>query len=310
MSTYHFGRGWARWVPYLLLLPGFLFYLLLALGPSFATSIYSFTNASGLPGASVQWVGWENYREFLLLGLAARDNIDSLLRTLQFCFFVTIIQTVVGLGLALLLDQRLRGSHFFRLLYFLPVILGVTIQGLIWSLFHYPLDGPLQKVIGLFGTHSEFLGAPPDTAFNWVIFVQIWANLGITIVIFLAGLQTISGEILEAAKIDGASGWQIFRHITFPLLTPSLNTNLILAIIGSLQSWQLLLVLLGIRNGTQVLNLTVYAIAFGRQSGNPTSAAMRQGYGAAVSMVLFILVLGIGLTAQYLLRRREEHILG
>jgi raffinose/stachyose/melibiose transport system permease protein len=308
--TYHFGRGIFRLIPYLLLLPGLSLYLLVALGPSLATAIFSFTDASGLPGTPIHWVGLANYNEFLLLGAAVRDNIAVVGRTLAFSFFVTTIQTAIGLLIAVLLNVRLKGTNFFRALFFLPVILGVAIQGLIWTLFLYPLDGPAQKILELFGTHANFLGGLPREAFAWVICVQIWANMGITMVIFLAGLQTIPDELFEAARIDGASGWQSFRYITFPLLTPSLSTNLLLAIIGSLQAWQLLLVMLGIRNGTQVLGLTIYSIAFGRQTNNPTGVGLRQGYAAAASMVLFVLVLVIGLTTQYLLRRREEQLLG
>jgi raffinose/stachyose/melibiose transport system permease protein len=306
---YHFGRGRARWIPYLLLIPGLFFYILIALGPSLATSVYSFTDANGIANAPVNWIGLENYREFLTLGQAARDNYDALGRTLIFCIAVTVFQFALGLLVAVLLNQRLAGTNLFRIVFFLPVILGVVIQGLIWSLFLYPLGGPVDKVLGLLGTHSELLGSQPSEAFFWVIVVQIWANLGITMVIFLAGLQTIPDELLEAARIDGASSWQVFSKITWPLLTPSVNTNLLLNIIGSLQAYQLFLVLIGYRNGTQVLGYMVYAQGFGQTSGG-NSNAFRQGYAAATSIILFFVVLIIGLTAQYFLRRREERILG
>ena len=104
----------------------------------------------------------------------------------------------------------------------------------------------MDVIFGTLGLRSEFLGGPPTEAFAWVTFVQIWANMGITMVIFLAGLQTIPDELIEAARIDGASRRQSFWHVTWPLLTPSVNTNLILSIIGSLQAWQLFLVLTGL----------------------------------------------------------------
>ena len=309
-STYHFGSRGTRWVPVALLLPGLLLYFLVSLGPSLATVFYSFTDASGLIGTPVRFVGLANYQEFLFLGQNARDNAQVLVRTLEFCFLVTVVQTAAGLLVALLLNGRRWAGNFFRTVFFLPVILGVTIVGLMWILFLYPLGGPAEKILGLFHTRSEFLGGPPFQAFLWVIWVQIWANMGVTMIIFLGGLQTISTDLLESSRIDGASRWQTFRHVTFPLLTPSVNTNLILAIIGSLQAWQLLLVMKGVVNGTQVLGLIIYAIAFGRTVANPTSVAMRQGYGAAASVVLFVLVLVIGMTAQYLMRLRERRVLG
>lgn len=309
MINYHFGRGKARLAPYLLLLPGILIYLLISLGPSIATAGYSFTDATGIRGAPIHFIGLENYREFLLMGQASRDNYGALVRTLIFCFFVTSIQFGLGLILALLVNQKLRGVNFFRTIYFMPVILGAVIQGLIWSLFLYPMGGPMAELIGLFGLRSEFLGGQPAQAFAWVMVVQIWANLGVTMMIFISGLQTIPTEMYEAARMDGASSWQVFRSVTWPLLTPVTNTNLLLNIIGSLQAWQLFLVLLGYRNGTQVLGYLIFAQGFGQTSGSVTSG-FRQGYAAAASIVLFALVLVIGLTVQTFLRRREERIIG
>jgi raffinose/stachyose/melibiose transport system permease protein len=306
--TYHFGRGRSRWAPYLLLLPGIFFYFLIALGPSMATAVYSFTDATGLKGAPVHWVGLDNYKEFLFMGQASKDNFAALERTLVFCFFVSTIQFGLGLLIALIINQRLKGRNIFRTLYFMPVILGAVIQGLIWSLFLFPLGGPMARVLELFGARSEFLGGQPSEAFAWVIAVQIWANMGTTMIIFLSGLQTIPAELYEAARIDGANSWQVFKNVTWPLLTPSVNTNLTLNIIGSLQAWQLFLVLLGYRNGTQVLGYLIYATGFGQTSGSVTSS-FRQGYAAAASIVLFFLVLVIGMTVQYVLRRREARIL-
>lgn len=306
--NYHFGRGWARWTPYLLLLPGIFFYLLIALGPSLATTVYSFTDATGLKGAEVNWIGLENYREFLFMGQASRDNLAALKRTLTFCFFVTTIQFTLGLFVAVIINQRLKGRNFFRTLYFMPVILGAVIQGLIWSLFLYPLGGPAANILKFFGMRSEFLGGPPMEAFAWVIAIQIWANMGTTMIIFLAGLQTIPSELYEAARMDGASPWQVFTNVTWPLLTPSVNTNLTLNIIGSLQAWQLFMILIGYRNGTQVLGYLIYATGFGQTSGAVTNS-FRQGYAAAASIILFLLVLVLGMTTNYLLDRREKRIM-
>ena len=114
---------------------------------------------------------------------------------------------------------------------------------------------------------------------------------------------------MEAARIDGANFWQVFRNVTWPLLTPSVNTNILLNIIGSLQAWQLFFLLLGYRNGTQVLGYLVFAQGFGQSSGSMT-LGFRQGYAAAASIILFLLVLVIGLVTQTFLNRREKRIMG
>ncbi len=304
-KNYLFGSEgrWQRLTPIFLLLPGVLLYFLIALGPSIATTYFSFTDASGLRGAPVNWVGFDNYREFLFQGAVSRDNIAATLRTLQFSAAVTVIQFTLGLIIALLLNQKLRGRTFFRTLFFIPVILGVVIQGLMWKLFLLPRGGPMATIFGWFGLQSEFLGGQPSEVFIWVIVVQIWANVGITMVIFLAGMQTISEELYEAARIDGASNWQVFRNITWPQLTPAINTNFLLNIVGSLQAWSLFYVLTGYKNGTQVLGYVVFAQGFG-QTGSSTG--FRQGFAAAASIVLFLLVLIIGFAANRVVSWREQ----
>ena len=118
---YLFGR---KFVPVLLLIPGLILYLVIAFGPSLATIVYSFTDASGIRGAPVRWIGFENYDEFLFRGVASRDNLDALRRTLVFMFFVTTIQFTLGLVFAVILNQnKLKGRYFFRTIIFMPVIL-------------------------------------------------------------------------------------------------------------------------------------------------------------------------------------------
>ena len=300
-----FGSGRSGLAPILFLLPGFGLYLIIGVGPSLATAVYSFTDATGIKGIPISWIGWDNYDEFLFRGAASRDNISALRRTLIFSFFVTFVQFSLGLLLALVLNQKLKGRTFFRTLFFMPVILGVAIQGLIWKLFLLPRGGPVSSFFDVFGYSSEFLGGKPTQAFMWVIVVQIWSNVGITMVIFLAGMQTIPDEMYEAAKVDGANSFQIFKSITWPLLTPAINTNFLLNIVGSLQAWQLFLVLLGYRPGTQVLGYLVFAEGFGQKSGS-VSGSFRQGYAASASIALFFMVLMVALLANMIVTRRER----
>ena len=294
------GEGIRRYFPWLLLAPGLGFYLLIGVGPSLATAIYSFTDATGIRGLPISWVGLENYDEFLFQGARSRDNLDALNRTLIFMVLVTTIQFSLGLVMALLVNQKLRGRLIFRTLFFVPVILGVAVQGLMWKLFLRPGGGPMDSIFGFFGMESQFLNG--SNAFYWVIVVQIWANAGFTMVIFLAGMQTISADLYEAAAVDGASGWALFKNVTWPQLTPAINTNFLLNIVGSLQAWMLFLVLTGYKNGTQVLGYVVYAEAF----GGTGTGSFRQGYAAAASIVLFLLVLVLGMAANTVVSRRER----
>ncbi len=298
-----FGGGAKRIYPWLLLLPGLGFYLLIGVGPSLATMVYAFTDATGIRGIPISWVGFDNFDEFLFQGARSRDNLDALQRTLVFMVLVTTIQFGIGLVLAMLVNQKLRGRLVFRTLFFIPVILGVAVQGLIWKLFLRPGGGPMDDIFGLLGLESQFLAG--QNAFYWVIVVQIWANAGFTMIIFLAGMQTIPADLYEAAAVDGATGWKLFKNVTWPQLTPAVNTNFLLNIVGSLQAWMLFLVLTGYKNGTQVLGYVVYAEAFGQTGTN----SFRQGYAAAASIVLFLLVLILGMAANAIVTRRERKYL-
>ncbi len=106
MNAYHFGGGKARWIPYLLLLPGILLYVLIALGPSIGTTFFSFTDATGIRGAETNWVWLDNYEEFLFMGQASLDNLSALGRTLIFSFFVTTIQFALGLFIAVMVNEK------------------------------------------------------------------------------------------------------------------------------------------------------------------------------------------------------------
>ncbi len=183
-----FGGGRQRFYPWMLLFPGLGFYLLIGVGPSLATVLYSFTDATGIRGIPINWVGFDNFDEFLFQGARSRDNLDATQRTLIFMALVTIIQFSLGLVMALLVNQKLRGRMIFRTLFFVPVILGVAVQGLMWKLVLRPGGGPMYEIFSLLGLESQFLAG--SNAFYWVIVVQVWANAGFTMVIFIAGMQT------------------------------------------------------------------------------------------------------------------------
>jgi raffinose/stachyose/melibiose transport system permease protein len=296
--AYHFGRGWSRLIPYLLMLPGLGLYLVFAFGPSLATAVFSLTDITAIPTLPFHWVGLKNYYDFFFLGVGARDNLQPLIRTLIFAFVAVILNNGMALLVAILLNQKLRGTNFFRSLFFVPSILGVTVVAMIWNFFLYPLDGPAQKILSLFGLRSNFLGSPV-TAFPLVILILVWMSMGFAMVIYLAGLQSIPAELTEAAYVDGATFLQNQYYIVMPLLAPTITVNLLIGIIGSLREWALVLLLTGGQFRTALLGLQIYQTAFATGGGN-------QGYAAAISMLQFFLILVIAGIAYFFLRRREE----
>lgn len=276
-----------------------------ALAPAIGVLVLSFTDIRGLPFLPVNWVGLQNYRQFFSAG-HLDYNLNAIKNTLIYAVVSTVVQIAVALGIAVLLNRKLRGRTLYRALVFLPTILGVTVTGLIWSLIFNPSAGPAAKIWSWFGSSPAFFG-DQSMALGLVIFVQIWSVTGISVVIFLAGLQGIPNELYESADIDGASAWQRLRRVTVPMLAPSVTATVLLGIVSSLQNYQLAYVLTGPNNpATQLLSLAIFSQGFGGSAS--TGVAQSQGYACAISMVQFVIVAAVSFLVMTYLRRREARL--
>jgi raffinose/stachyose/melibiose transport system permease protein len=275
-------------------------YALFGLVPMAGNVVISFTNYTALPSAPVNNVGFSNYTA--MFTSQAPGFEQGVVATLLFVVAVTAGQS----ALALLLAHRLQGSGraaaIGRVLVFMPIALGVTVVGLIWILIFNPQEGPAASLFGAFGVHSAFFGS--DTwAMPLVIFVQIWQNAGFSTLVFIGGLRAIDPQIYEAASMDGVSAWQRLRRITFPMLAPAVTANVLLAVVGAFTTYNLIYVLTSGQYGTQTLGMLAFNAAFGTFQAN-------LGYGAAVSVVLFVMTLVVALPLMALLRYRERRLLG
>lgn len=154
---YPFGKGAARIMPYLLLSIPVLLYLLLGFGPSMVTVLFSFTDATGVPGQTWNFIGFENYTTFFTSSDSG-DRIASIGRSLYFAVAVVVIQNAVGLFMAILINKKLKGDVLYRSVFFLPVVLGVTVSGLIWQLLANPLGGPAQALLNFLEPAPTSLG--------------------------------------------------------------------------------------------------------------------------------------------------------
>lgn len=280
---------------------GLALIVVFSLIPAVGILVISFTDIRSLPFLPVNWVGIDNYKTFFSAAQIGY-NLRALQNTFVFACSVTILQNLLALLIAVLLNQKLKGRNFARAVVFLPTILGVTVIGMIFSLIFNPNVGPAARVWQWFGADSAFFG-DPKLAMALVIFVQVWSGIGVAVVIYLAGLQAIPSELYEVADIDGASAWQRLRHVTIPLLAPSVTANTLLSIIGSLQSYQLIYVLTGpINPATQVLSLAIFTQGFGGAQGGTVQS---QGYAAAISIVQFVIVAIISLATLAYVRKRE-----
>jgi len=272
-------------------------YILFGLVPLAGNLVISLTNYSSLAGSTTNFTGFANY---VSLMTTEHDGfIASLQATVIFVVGVTILQN----ALALMVAHRLQGegkiNSLLRTFVFLPVVLGVTIVGLIWILVFNPQEGPAASLFGAFGLHPAFFGSN-TAAMPLVIGVQIWQNLGFSTLIFIGGLRAINPDIYEAASLDGIGAWQRLRRITFPLLAPTVTANVLFAVVGSFTTYNLIYVLTDGQYNTDTLGLLAFNSAFG-QSAN-------LGLGAAVSIVLFVFTLIVALPLMAWLRHRERRL--
>lgn len=247
-----------------------------------------------------EWFRWHSGDNAKVV--IARDVVflQAVVNTLLFVLIVAPVQGACALGLALLINQRLRGINVFRTIYFMPVVVSIVVVSLLWKFIYDGNDGLLNNMLsGLsFGLFEpvDWLGNP-DTALGSIMAMSIWQAVGFFMVIWLAGLQTISPTLYEAASIEGSSKWQTFRYVTWPGLR---NTAILVLLVITMQCFALFAQIDVMTNGgpldsTQTLVFQAVERGYGKQDISG---------GATISVVLFIIVLSISLVQRWMTRDR------
>jgi multiple sugar transport system permease protein len=261
----------------LMLAPNLLGLVIFLVIPTIASFVISFTEWN-LIGDS-RWYGFGNFRDVI------GDVLfwQTLKNTTIYVFSKVPLNIILSLVFAVLLNQALYGRTFFRALIFLPMIASSVSVALLWQPL-FLTSGLLNKILTTMGLPPSSWIYSPKTSMMSVIIVALWKEVGYYMVIFLAGLQSISRNYYEAANIDGANGINQFFHITIPLISPTTFFVLIISIIGSFQIFDLTTVLTGGGpvNSTNTLIMYVYQAGF---------RFFRMGYASALSTVLFFIVL-------------------
>ena len=243
------------------------------------------------------FIGVQNYVSLL----SSEDLWNAVKNTLLFSTMKISLDIVISLGIALLLNQKLRGIGLYRTIYFLPVITSVVAVGAVWSVIYNPRFGLLNSLLAMLSLEPQRWLSDPKLALPSVTMVALWKGLGYDIVIFLAGLQGISQVYYEAARVDGANSWQRFRHITWPLLTPVTFFVLVIGIINSFKVFSLIHVMTpdgGPLNSTEVMVFYLYRLAF---------QEFKFGKAAAVAFILFAIVLAITFIQQRFIEPRVHY---
>src|SRR5690554_829092 len=281
--------------------PALIVYVSLVFIPVILAAYYSFFNWNGL-GPLDRFIGFDNYTRALtdpVFHTAVKNNFFVLIASL-------VVQGPLALGVALLLNRKLRGRSMIRLLIFVPYIISEVIAGLAFRLILRPPSNPttfgpfdaLLNAVGL-GELRQLWLADPNFVMWTVFAVLTWKYLGFAILIMLAGLQGIPEELGEAAAIDGASWWQIQRHITIPLLGPTIRVWAFLSISGSLQLFDMVALLTPNGGPLQAAHtMATYMVKYGNSS-------QQIGFGSAVAVILFVISLIVALLYQRFALRRD-----
>ena len=291
------GIGWAQRLeiaalsgPAILMFAGFVIF------PVLMAAYYGFYRWKGF-GVPTNFVGLDNYVTIL------QDSSfhAALWHNGQILVLSLVLQGPIAVGLALLLNRGVRGQSLIRVLIFVPYVIAEVIVGTAWALM-LQTTGAVNDVlrsIGLDGLAKDWL-ADPGLAIWTLMLILTWKYVGFAVILFLAGLQNIPDELSEAAAVDGASYWQIPRHITLPLLGPTIRIWAFLSIIGSLQLFDLVYIIWGqyVASTAGTSTMTTYMVTEGRNAGN-------YGYGNAVAVVLFFITMIIALVYQRFVLRRD-----
>ena len=272
-------RRFSKLSPYLWVLPAITVYGIFKLYPL----------VSGLQMSLLRWDGIEDPK---YIGLRNFEKILSdpmtgtvLMNNVHYAVGTVVGKIVLSLFLAILLHQALKGRTFYRTSLFMPVVMSFVVVGVLWSWLFNPQFGLINSFLrglGLEFLVQDWLG-DAAVALNSLILVDIWKWYGFHMVIFLAGLQSIPDELYEAARIDGASVWQQFRHVTLPMLQPVMIVNVTISVMGAFNVFDIPFIMTagGPANATNVMALHIYIRGF---------KFYRFGFSAALSYVLLVIV--------------------
>lgn len=254
---------------------------ILVLWPLFSSFFYSFTNWNGF-NPNYKFVGFDNYAKIW----TDRLFLNAIINTFVWMVAAILLPTLLGLGFALLIDSNVPGGKVFKSIFYLPICLSAVVVGQIWTWIYQPDWGLLNTLINFF--LAEPINYPwlakPDTSLGSVIIAWSWQQTGLSMVIYLAGLTSISEELLEVCEIEGTSTWQKIRLVLVPLLTPATVVVIALSVINSLKGFDILYIMTGGGpfHSSDTLAMHMY---------NESFKKYMMGYGSAISVVLFLLAL-------------------
>jgi ABC-type sugar transport system permease subunit len=283
---------------YLFIAPIVIFFLAFVAYPLGRSIYLSLTQWSGF--GTPHFVGLRNFHNLL------HDSVfwTAMRVTVIFTAVTTLLQTVLPLLLAVLLNAGWRGSVLLRTLFFLPTVVSLVVTAVLWQLIYDPNFGFLNRVLEGVGLGGHAWLADPHTVVGAIIVVSLWQSFGFFMLLLYAGLQGIDPTLFDAARVDGASRLQELRYVTVPQLAPVLGVVITVNVINGLKTFDLIYVMTGggPNHSSEVLGTYLYSIAFGSQAGGTPAL----GYATAISMIVFVLsMLAVVIQFRISARRRR-----
>ena len=280
---------------WLLMGPALAFLAVMAIWP-FGYLLYaSFTSYQLAIPVPIEWVGLDNFRR----ALTGARFWQSLQVTAVFVLVAVPLQVLAGLGLALLLNGLVRGREAYVSLFLLPMMVAPIIVGFSWNLFLNPIYGPLNSLLRGLGVSPPAWASSPDWALPTLVLIDVWQWTPFVMMVLLAGLRSIPGRIFEAARVDGSSRWQTFRHIVLPMLMPYLMVAVVLRFIDSFRVFDTIYILTRGGPGTSTQNLAYYTYDMG-------FSRFDFGLAGALSIVQLFLLVGGTLIILRLFHARSD----
>jgi multiple sugar transport system permease protein len=277
---------------YLFVLPATVLYLTFVIAPVIVTTILAFAYYDPMLGS--QWVGFDNFIRFF----TDQRSLQILWNTLRFALFAVTFNVSIGLLLALALNRAMPGwlLYFFRLAFFLPVIIAAAFVSIVWTYFYGDDLGVINYYLRLIGLPGVRWLTDAGQAMTSIIIMDVWKNTGFFMIIFIAALQGVPKSILEAAVMDGTPAWRQFFRITLPYISPVVFFCIVYASIGALQVFESIVILTqgGPGDATRSLSIQIVEEGFG---------SFQIGYAASISVVMTVIILVITAIQQILSRK-------
>ena len=292
-----------KWKYVLILLPLIIAYVVVVYYPRLSIFPLSFYKWNPLSSVK-KFVGWHNYE--MMFSVELEETIAYIGNTVVYMLGLLIIQTVVAMILALALQKNTRKNKFFRVFIFLPMVFSTTMVSLTWQFMYDPNLGVINNALGKLGMEGfpgKYLFENNTAAVLLIVIVHIWANMGYPLMMFTSGLNTIAEDYQEAARLDGASDWVVFRKITLPLMLPTiLRISLMTLITGAMASDYI--VMMG-SMGSYMEYDTWAAVLYKK-----TLNSMDYGWVSAASVMMFMIMAVLTVIQFLALRKVENSVLG